>query len=69
MDALGPIGPTSAPAGSFEKLETLRKRREAKLPLWHPDDSQAIVPPDDSPDQRRNVRLPRRAPGVDDPEE
>lgn len=69
MDALGPIGPTSAPAGSFEKLEALRRRQESGLPLWHPDDSQAQAPPAETPDQRRQPRAPRQAPGVADPEE
>ena len=27
--------PTDAPAGSPEKIETLRKRVELGLPLWH----------------------------------
>lgn len=30
--------PTSAPAGSVEKIETLRTRVEAGLPLWHKKD-------------------------------
>ena len=30
--------PTAAPAGSPEKLETLARRLELGLPLWHPDD-------------------------------
>jgi hypothetical protein len=29
---------TNAPAGSVEKLETLARRIELGLPLWHPED-------------------------------
>ena len=30
--------PTDAPAGSDDKIETLRKRVELGLPLWHNED-------------------------------
>jgi hypothetical protein len=30
--------PTDAPAGSMAKIETLRKRVELGLPLWHDSD-------------------------------
>jgi hypothetical protein len=30
--------PTSAPAGSAEKLEVLSQRVASGLPLWHPED-------------------------------
>lgn len=30
--------PTNAPAGSPEKIETLRRRVELGLPLWHNND-------------------------------
>ena len=29
------FSPTTAPAGSDEKIETLRRRVELGLPLWH----------------------------------
>ena len=34
----GEFEPTDAPAGSQEKIETLRKRVELGLPLWHGSD-------------------------------
>jgi len=30
--------PTNAPAGSMEKIATLRRRVELGLPLWHDED-------------------------------
>jgi hypothetical protein len=30
--------PTDAPAGSKEKIETLARRIEMGMPLWHPED-------------------------------
>lgn len=30
--------PTDAPAGSAAKIETLARRVQMGLPLWHPDD-------------------------------
>jgi hypothetical protein len=34
----GEFGPTSAPAGSMEKLDVLAERVAMGLPLWHPED-------------------------------
>lgn len=34
----GEFSPTSAPAGSPEKIEILRMRVELGLPLWHDED-------------------------------
>ena len=33
------FGPTSAPAGSRQKIDILAERIQRGMPLWHPEDS------------------------------
>ncbi len=47
-ETIDPQAPTSAPAGSPEKVAVLTARFAARLPLFHPDDNPRIYsPPDD----------------------
>ena len=50
-----PVGVCPFPAGSPAKIAVLRERLERRLPLFHPDDSLAIVDP------------PRSCPADEDP--
>ncbi len=41
---IDPALPTAAPKGSVERLAVYQARDVAGLPLYHPDDSQDVVP-------------------------
>jgi hypothetical protein len=64
MQTINPGLPTDAPAGSLAKIETMRRRHEVGLPLFHPDDSTKQIPPPYGPANWEALARDARAPAA-----